>query len=158
MDAAPFCTRIFLAKGGFFHKKVSQSLGRRFVGFVEPSTGALLRFRTDQGRKPGEEQYAKTNKTAGTADRRAAASALSAEVTGTGVLHRKRAMPWMPVSRPRYCLLAPGWRLSAHGYGRNRKETQMMIQAVLSNPSHPEYGVATILCRLFYASTTRAAA
>ena len=36
-DAAPFCTRIFLAKGGFFHKKVSQSLERRFVGFVEPS-------------------------------------------------------------------------------------------------------------------------
>ena len=25
-------------------------------------------------------------------------------------------MPWMPVSRPRYCLLAPGWRLSAHRY------------------------------------------
>ena len=49
---------------------------RRFVGFIKPSTGALLRFRTDQGRKPGEEQYAKTNKTAGTADRRAAASAL----------------------------------------------------------------------------------
>ena len=40
--------------------------------------------------------------------------------------------------------MPPGWRLSAHGYGRNRKETQMMIQAVLSNPSHPEYGVATI--------------
>ena len=62
---------------------------RRFVGFIKPSTGALLRFRTDQGRKPGEEQYAKTNKTAGAADRRAAASALSAEVTGTDVLHRK---------------------------------------------------------------------
>ena len=34
---------------------------RRFVGFIKPSTGALLRFRTDQGRKPGEEQYAKTS-------------------------------------------------------------------------------------------------
>ena len=33
----PFCTRNSLAKGGFFHKKVSQSLERRFVGFVEPS-------------------------------------------------------------------------------------------------------------------------
>ena len=29
--------RNFLAKGGFFHKKVSQSLERRFVGFVKPS-------------------------------------------------------------------------------------------------------------------------
>ena len=74
------------SQGGFFHKKVSQSLGRRFVGFIKPSTGALLRFRTDQGRKPGEEQYAKTDKTAGTADRRAAASALSAEITGAGIL------------------------------------------------------------------------
>ena len=36
-DAAPFCTRIFLTKGGFFHEKISQSLERRFVGFVEPS-------------------------------------------------------------------------------------------------------------------------
>ena len=36
-DAAPFCTRIFLTKGGFFHEKVSQSFGRRFAGFVEPS-------------------------------------------------------------------------------------------------------------------------
>ena len=28
---------------------------RRFVGFINPSTGALLRFRTDQGQQPGEE-------------------------------------------------------------------------------------------------------
>ena len=47
----------------------------------------FARFKTDQGRQPGEEeQYAKTNKTAGTADRRAAASALSAEITGAGIL------------------------------------------------------------------------
>ena len=59
---------------------------RRFAGFIKTSTDALLRFGTDQGRKPGEEQYAKTNKTAGAADRRAAVSALSAEVTGAGVL------------------------------------------------------------------------
>ena len=65
------------------------------------------------------EIYAKTNKTAGTADRRASASALSAEVTGAGVLHRKRAMPWMPVSRPRCHLLASGWHLSADRYGEN---------------------------------------
>lgn len=48
-----------------------------------------------------------------------------AGAAGAGALHRKRAMPWMPLPRPRYCLLAPGWRLSAHGYGRNRKEKQI---------------------------------
>ena len=37
LDAAPFCTRKSLAKGGFFHEKISQSLERRFVGFVKPS-------------------------------------------------------------------------------------------------------------------------
>ena len=85
----------------------------------------FARFKTDQGRQPGEEeQYAKTNKTAGTADRRAAASALSAEVTGAGVLHRERKMPWMPVSRPRCHLLASGWDLPADRYGENREEKE----------------------------------
>ena len=57
-DADPFCMRNFLTKGSFFHKKVSQSLGRRFVGFVEPSNQrSFCVFRTDQGRQPREEQY-----------------------------------------------------------------------------------------------------
>lgn len=41
----PFCMRNFLTKGGFFHKKVSQSLERRFVGFVEPSNRRSFAFR-----------------------------------------------------------------------------------------------------------------
>ena len=48
-----------------------------------------------------------------------------ADAAGAGVLHGERKMPWMPVSRPRRHLLAPGWRLSAHRYGRNRKEKQI---------------------------------
>lgn len=54
----PFCTRKFLAKKGLFHKKDSQSFGRRLVGFVEPSNRrSFCIFRTDQGRQPREEQY-----------------------------------------------------------------------------------------------------
>ena len=45
MDAAPFCTRIYLTKGGFFHKTFSQSSGRRFVGFVEPSSQRFFAFK-----------------------------------------------------------------------------------------------------------------
>ena len=40
----PFVPRSPSQKGGFFHKKDTQSLERRFVGFVEPSTGALFAF------------------------------------------------------------------------------------------------------------------
>ena len=42
-----------------------------------------------------------------------------------------------PYPTPRHRLLAPGWRLSAHGYGRNRKEAEVMNG---SQSSHMEMG------------------
>ena len=83
----PFVRGFSSQKGGFFHEKISQSLERRFVGFVEPSNQRSFAF---QDRLRAEARrgvaYAKTNKAAGAADRRATASALSAEITGAGIL------------------------------------------------------------------------
>ena len=36
-------------------------------------------------------------------------------------LERKMCIRDRSLPTPRHRLLAPGWRLSAHGYGRNRK-------------------------------------
>ena len=72
-----------------------------------------------------EEQNIDTAQVSGEVLRQTHLHGICADAAGAGVLHGERAMPWMPVSRPRYCLLAPGWRLSAHRYGRNRKEKQI---------------------------------
>ncbi len=49
-------------------------------------TPAFVRQDRSRAEARRGEIYAKTNKTAGTADRRAAASALSAEITGASIL------------------------------------------------------------------------
>ena len=77
-----------IAPKRFASKKTKYSKTRASVCWFRKTIEAalFLRFRTDQGWKPRKEIYAKTNKTAGAADRRAAASTLSAEITRAGIL------------------------------------------------------------------------
>ena len=60
-----------------------------------------------------------------------------------------REMQRLPLSPTRRHLLAPGWKLSADGYGGNRrKETkEMMFKAVIGNRQHEDYGVTPLMGR-----------